>query len=61
RGGFEQDIDKQVKRKERSGEDEEGSKICCGLNNGEDVERWKSMALRKKVQEVVCLNREMPA
>ncbi|GJS49980.1 hypothetical protein Tco_0600101 [Tanacetum coccineum] len=63
RGGFEQDIDKQVKKKKkkkRSGEDEE-SKICCGLNNREDEEIWKSMALSEKVQEVVCQNREMPA
>ncbi|GJZ37851.1 hypothetical protein Tco_0584042 [Tanacetum coccineum] len=47
-GGFEHDIDEQVKKKKRSGEDDEESKICCGLNNGEDEERWKSMALSEK-------------
>ncbi|GKC15480.1 hypothetical protein Tco_1012262 [Tanacetum coccineum] len=35
------------KKKKKSGEDEE-SKRCCGLNNGRDEERWKSMALREK-------------
>ncbi|GKC05043.1 hypothetical protein Tco_0996653, partial [Tanacetum coccineum] len=48
RGGFEQDIDEQVKKEKRSGKDDEESKIYCGLNNGEDVDRWKNIALSKK-------------
>ncbi|GJU50766.1 hypothetical protein Tco_1220321 [Tanacetum coccineum] len=60
-GGFELDIDEQDKKKNRSREDDEETKICYGLNNRGDEERWKSMTLSKKVQEMVCLNREMLA
>ncbi|GJS26770.1 hypothetical protein Tco_0487390 [Tanacetum coccineum] len=58
-GGFEKDIDEQDKEKKRGGEDDEEWRICCGLNNGRDEERWKIMALSEKVHEMVCLNREM--
>ncbi|GJS66873.1 hypothetical protein Tco_0681437 [Tanacetum coccineum] len=47
-GGFKQDIDEQDKKKKRSGEDDEEIRICCGLNNEGDEERWKSMALSEK-------------
>ncbi|GJR19194.1 hypothetical protein Tco_0967721, partial [Tanacetum coccineum] len=48
RGGLEQDIDEHDNEKKRSGEDDEEGRICCGLNNGKDEERWKSMTLREK-------------
>ncbi|GJY96775.1 hypothetical protein Tco_0513685 [Tanacetum coccineum] len=60
RGGFEQDIDEQDKEKKRGREDDEEWRICYGLNIGRDGEGWKSMALSEKVQEMVCLNKEMP-
>ncbi|GJR23871.1 hypothetical protein Tco_0972398 [Tanacetum coccineum] len=47
-GGFEQDIDEQDGKKKRSGEDDEEIRICCGLNNEGDDEKWKSMTLSEK-------------